>query len=134
MHASDCCVGIKKATTASACDGKAELVDMTPEMLQQLRVVAGICNAGEFDAATMNLPLRDRNIIGDATDQAVLRFSESLGSVHELRNMWRKRFDLAFNSKNKFMIRVHSINDPQAALEPALPKLETSAFDVDADM
>lgn len=25
--------------------------------------------------------------------------------------MWRKKFDLAFNSKNKFMIRVSSLAD-----------------------
>ena len=134
MHASDCCVGVVKATTASACDEKSSSIDMTPEILQQLRVVAGICNAGEFDAATMNLPLRDRKIIGDATDQAVLRFSESLGSVHELRTMWRKRFDLAFNSKNKFMIRVHSINNSPEALNLALPVVEASSFNQDTDM
>jgi len=57
----------------------------------------------------MNLPLHERKINGDATDQAILRFSESLGSVSELRSSWRKNFELAFNSKNKFMIRILSL-------------------------
>ena len=101
--------------------------------IKQLRAVAAICNAGEFDVTTINRPLADRTIIGDATDQAVLRLSESLGSVSETRNKWRKRFDLSFNSKNKFMIRVNSLVDSKG-LADALPVSEASAFDQDKDM
>ena len=57
----------------------------------------------------MTLPLNERKIHGDATDQAILRFSESLGPVSELKQLWRKTFELAFNSKNKFMIRTFSL-------------------------
>ena len=104
-----------------------------PNMIKQLRAVSAICNAGEFDVTTINQPLADRIIIGDATDQAVLRFSENLGAVQVTREMWRKRFDLAFNSKNKFMIRVNSLVD-QKGVEDALPVLEGSAFDHEKDM
>ncbi|OCK75312.1 calcium ATPase [Lepidopterella palustris CBS 459.81] len=76
------------------------------DVIDQLRVIAGLCNSGEFDASTAQLPLHERKIHGDATDQAILRLSESLGSVHELRNSWKKTFEIAFNSKNKFMIRL----------------------------
>lgn len=78
------------------------------DVLDELRLCAGLCNSGEFDAATMNLPLAERKINGDATDQAVLRLSESLGSVAELRRDWKKVFEIAFNSKNKFMVRMMS--------------------------
>jgi sodium/potassium-transporting ATPase subunit alpha len=92
---------------ASACD---EMMHRRRETksnngVEQLRLIAGLCNSGDFDAATMNHPLHERKINGDATDQAILRFSESLGPVAELRRSWRKNFELAFNSKNKFMIR-----------------------------
>lgn len=80
--------------------------------IEQLRTVADLCNAGEFDAASIHLPLDERKINGDATDQAVLRFSELLRSVAELQRMWRKRFDLTFKSKNKFMIQVFSSVEP----------------------
>jgi len=76
------------------------------DVMEELRLLSGLCNAGEFDAATMHLPVSERKINGDATDQAVLRLSESLGSVTELRQRWKKVFEIAFNSKNKFMIRV----------------------------
>lgn len=82
-------------------------------IIDQVRIVGGLCNSGEFDAATMHLPFSDRKINGDATDQAVLRLSESLGSVAELRRNFKKVFEIGFNSKNKFMIRLMSpVNQP----------------------
>lgn len=136
MTASDCCIGTKKMLPAEAIAQIAKLEDSaggSNNVIKQLRAVAAICNAGEFDVTTMNRPLPDRIILGDATDQAVLRVSESLGPVHETRGLWRKRFDLSFNSKNKFMIRVNSLVDPRG-LEDALPALEASSFDVEHDM
>lgn len=93
----------------------------------QLRAIAGLCNSGEFDASTNGLPLHERKINGDATDQAVLRFSESLGPVTELRNCWKKTFELAFNSKNKYMIRMLSIVRREAA-ELVLSPTEATNF------
>lgn len=76
------------------------------DVLEDLRLLAGLCNAGEFDAATMHLSVSERKINGDATDQAILRLSESLGSVAELRQTYKKVFEIVFNSKNKFMVRL----------------------------
>lgn len=78
------------------------------DIIDQVRILGGLCNSGEFDVATMHLPVSERRINGDATDQAVLRLSESLGSVAELRRDYKKVFEIAFNSKNKFMIRLMS--------------------------
>ena len=77
-------------------------------VIDHIRILGGLCNSGEFDAATMNLPIAERRINGDATDQAILRLSETLGSVTELRRDWKKVFEIAFNSKNKFMVRLMS--------------------------
>lgn len=95
--------------------------------VQQLRCIAGLCNAGEFDAATIHLPLPERKINGDPTDQAILRFSESLGPVSNLKQLWKKEFELAFNSKNKFMIRTLSLVDKQGT-SLALTAEEATAF------
>jgi sodium/potassium-transporting ATPase subunit alpha len=95
--------------------------------VDQLRAIAGLCNSGEFDMATEQLPLHDRRIIGDATDQALLRLSESLGPVSELRQMWKKTFELAFNSKNKYMIRTLALVEDDG-LKVALPAAEAEAF------
>lgn len=98
--------------------------------LDQLRVITGLCNSGEFDPATNHLPLPERKINGDATDQAILRFSEHLGSVSDLKNKWVKNFELAFNSKNKYMIRTLSLAD-KTGLCLALPRDEASQFQED---
>jgi magnesium-transporting ATPase (P-type) len=90
--------------------------------VHQLRALSGLCNAAEFDAAAENMPLDERPIFGDATDQAILRFSELLGPVSEMRRLWKKTWELAFNSKNKFMIRTFTVAESKgfgSALSPA---------------
>jgi len=74
------------------------------ETLEQLRVISGLCNAAQFDAATLHLPISSRKINGDATDTAILRFAEELGDVSDLTRNWKREFDLPFNSKNKYMV------------------------------
>jgi hypothetical protein len=95
--------------------------------LEQLRTIAGLCNSAEFDASTSYLPLSERKIYGNATDQAILRFSEYLGPVSELKKLWIKNFELAFNSKNKFMITTLSLAD-EAGLSLALSGGEAMHF------
>lgn len=74
------------------------------EGLEQLQFIAGMCNAAQFDASTNGLPVAQRKINGDATDAAVLRFAEELGSVNTFAAHWKLVFDLPFNSKNKYMV------------------------------
>jgi sodium/potassium-transporting ATPase subunit alpha len=76
------------------------------DALQQLHTVAGLCNAAQFDASTLNLPVSQRKINGDATDTAILRFAEELGSVDFLTENWKQEFELPFNSKNKYMVQL----------------------------
>ncbi|KAI9832078.1 MAG: hypothetical protein M1826_002406 [Phylliscum demangeonii] len=137
MFVTDACIAHQTMTPETARD----LVTLGPNTregapsgraVQQLRALAGLCNAGEFDATTAALPLHERVINGDATDQAVLRFSETLGPVSSLRLMWKKVFDMAFNSKNKFMIRVLAPVDA-AGLAVALPVREAEDF-ADGDL
>ncbi|PNS21486.1 Sodium/potassium-transporting ATPase subunit alpha-A [Sphaceloma murrayae] len=74
--------------------------------LQQLAVISGMCNAGEFDASTLKLPISERKVNGDATDSAILRFTEAMNTVENLRKFYRVIFKIAFNSKSKYMIHV----------------------------
>ena len=132
MTATDCSISKRRMTTEQAKGQMAKDLG-TSRAIQQLRAMAALCNAGEFDVTTMNLPLKERIIIGDATDQAILRFSEGLGPISEMRGSWRKRFELAFNSKNKFMIRVFSLSEVQG-LSYALDNNEASSFIQSSDM
>ncbi|KAH8841598.1 hypothetical protein MCOR27_000575 [Pyricularia oryzae] len=137
--------GNKMVVTDCALGGQTHTIEEAHELLQgsrsndseeclagsaidQLRTISALCNAGEFDAATRNLPLENRRINGDATDQAILRFAETMGSAMATRRCWQTRFDLAFNSKNKFMIRVLSNSDPNG-LADALSADTVSVFE-----
>lgn len=128
MYVTECSIATETMTPETARDKMiSDREDSRANAIEQLRAIAGRCNSGEFDTSTNNLPLHERKINGDATDQAVLRFSESLGPVTELRQSWRKTFELAFNSKNKFMIRMLSLVSSEG-LEVALSSTEAANF------
>ncbi|CAO1623254.1 unnamed protein product [Sympodiomycopsis kandeliae] len=80
--------------------------------LRSLAWLAGSCNAATFapeeDEKTRAVtPLADRPINGDATDSACLRLSaELLGDIESVRGGWNIIGNLAFNSKNKFAVKV----------------------------
>jgi sodium/potassium-transporting ATPase subunit alpha len=111
MFVTECSIGVKKMSPEEALSSMLTRKNSDNSVFQ-LRAIAGLCNASEFDAVTRHLPLANRKIAGDATDQAVFRFSESLGPVQDLQMLWKTTFELAFNSKNKFMIRTLALADP----------------------
>ncbi|PHH82146.1 hypothetical protein CDD82_6836 [Ophiocordyceps australis] len=108
MSLTDCSVGNVNMPVTSLLDDKEKRLDA----FGQLGALAALCNAAEMDAATQpDVPVAKRHVFGDATDSAVLRFSESLadGNVAYFRSCWHRVYELAFNSKNKFMIRTFKV-------------------------
>ncbi|PWN42087.1 K, P-type ATPase [Ceraceosorus guamensis] len=77
------------------------------DCLRQLAHVGAICTAASFDESTpANVPLSQRRIHGDATDQACFRYSEETFGVDRANSGWQVLSRLAFNSKNKFALHV----------------------------
>jgi sodium/potassium-transporting ATPase subunit alpha len=111
MTVTDYLVGKKAVPASEASDRYA-----TSEGLRQLANASAVCNEAEFDASTMDMPIADRKINGDATDSAILRFAESMSSVSDLRTAWRSIFKVAFNSKNKFAIQISKSETSDDAL------------------
>jgi sodium/potassium-transporting ATPase subunit alpha len=111
MTVTDCLIG-NNALSANAAAGVVELRPTNTESktlsngVIQLGQLCGLCNAGEFDAVTIHLPLEQRKLFGDATDQAILRFAESIYPVTDSLKKWKMVHRVPFNSKNKFMIQV----------------------------
>jgi sodium/potassium-transporting ATPase subunit alpha len=139
MIATDCLVGFHSIPVDIAKHevGSEDSNDSPPntnaKALTYLQVAAAVCNSGEFEPTTKHLPLAERKIIGDATDQAILRLSEKLGSTSKARDSWTTRFDLAFYSKNKFALRFVSASRQDAA-EEALGVDEAKTFSNKRDM
>ncbi|KAF1808571.1 Na/K ATPase alpha 1 subunit [Eremomyces bilateralis CBS 781.70] len=119
MTTSDCLVS-SEAMTANAAIGALELgqkdeyASQISRVLEEIAEIGALCNAGEFDASTINLPAEQRKVHGDATDSAILRFSEALIPVSQTREKWQRLYRLAFNSRNKFMIQVISLANQTA--------------------
>jgi sodium/potassium-transporting ATPase subunit alpha len=104
----------------------------------QLWHVAGLCCSAKFDSETIDRPLAERRILGDATDQAILRFGETLNPVSPLEKAWKQVLEIPFNSKNKvrplpalltdqFMLRIYEAPVFMTA-EEALSKDELSTY------
>lgn len=71
-----------------------------------LRRAALLCNDASFDPTSLNRPLAERIILGNATDAAILRFATA-GNEKEndtIRTSNPSIFDIPFNSKNKWML------------------------------
>ncbi|EPQ30905.1 uncharacterized protein PFL1_01803 [Pseudozyma flocculosa PF-1] len=100
----------------------------------QLQLVGAVCNAATFDAASCHLPVRERTVHGDATDTAILKMAEEMASgVERLSSAWTTRFQLAFNSKNKFMLKLVRASDAGAASR-AISIAEAERFDAERDL
>jgi magnesium-transporting ATPase (P-type) len=101
--------------------GVHSIAQVSQSASQQIRSLSGLCNAAEFDGKSQHLPLSERPIFGDATDQAILRFSERFGPVSETRQNWKSFYALAFDSKNKFMVKTFTpanSESPKMSLSP----------------
>ncbi|KAF9975980.1 hypothetical protein BGZ73_000145 [Actinomortierella ambigua] len=83
--------------------------------LRQLQMAALLCNNAKFDPETMEKPLTERLIIGDATDSALLRFAEQVSDTTGLSSCFERTFEIPFNSRNKWMMAVYqgSASKPQ---------------------
>lgn len=132
MSVTHCTIGnytmnVDEAEAEQTESASPEMAGIVTTAVGQVRAISALCNAAEFDAATMHQPIEQRRVYGDATDQAILRFSERLGPVQELRQCWQKTYDLAFNSKNKYMVRTFSLFK-RDCLADTLPDAEASEF------
>lgn len=76
--------------------------------ISDLAAIAGICNSAVFDEESMDQPIGLRLVHGDATDSAILRFSESIRPVQDSKADWDEVFKQNFNSKTKYMVKVSS--------------------------
>ncbi|TBU64935.1 sodium-potassium ATPase [Dichomitus squalens] len=83
------------------------LANATPEIesnLSQTVAVGVLCNAAMFGGDRGDA--LERAIAGDATDAAILRFSDSVLAADPLRSQWQEIFKVNFNSKNKYMLKL----------------------------
>jgi sodium/potassium-transporting ATPase subunit alpha len=73
-----------------------------------------LCNRAEFkaDAENMSLSIMQRDCLGDASEQAILKCCETtVGGVMSFRAGHKKVAEIPFNSSNKYQVSVHEPAD-----------------------
>ncbi len=68
---------------------------------------AELCNDASFDPTSLHLQPRDREVQGNATDSAVLRFVAGGMKADGGRTQQTRDFEVPFNSKNKWMLTMY---------------------------
>lgn len=106
MFVQDASILDTQYSTAEAQAVMVKDIEGARQSMEQLQLVGALCNAAQFDAATLDLPISQRRINGDATDCAILRFAAELGDTSIFSSQWVMKFELPFNSKNKFMVNI----------------------------
>ncbi|XP_067826827.1 potassium-transporting ATPase alpha chain 2-like [Heptranchias perlo] len=87
--------------------------DQISQTWTALAKVITLCNRAEFKAAQQDVPIMKREVVGDASETALLKFSETvIGNVMEFRKENIKIFEIPFNSTNKFQLSIHKTNNP----------------------
>jgi sodium/potassium-transporting ATPase subunit alpha len=79
-----------------------------------LERVACLCNRAEFIGAQDAVPVMKRDVKGDASEAALLKFTElSKGNIMSYRMNNKKVCEIPFNSVNKFQVSIHEIENIQ---------------------
>jgi sodium/potassium-transporting ATPase subunit alpha len=74
---------------------------------RQLQLATLLCNNAKFDNDSLNLPVAERKIHGDATDSALLRFGSQVADSSVLEPCFERTQEIPFNSRNKWMMAVY---------------------------
>ncbi|XP_048418221.2 potassium-transporting ATPase alpha chain 2-like isoform X3 [Stegostoma tigrinum] len=92
---------------------EAQTFDQTSQTWAVLAKIIALCNRAEFKPGQEDVPIMKREIVGDASESALLKFSETVfGNVMEFREENTKIFEIPFNSTNKFQLSIHRTNNP----------------------
>lgn len=110
MMVTDVCKGI----TTEVCNTPKEKASLESEeslhpMSSHFFTIASLCNDGFVDG--------NGEINGNATDKAILRYTEDKHHREDLERPWNGVFDIAFNSKDKYMAKLLKPNPDVQSLE-----------------
>ncbi|XP_053308670.1 potassium-transporting ATPase alpha chain 2-like [Spea bombifrons] len=93
-------------------DQTGDLFDQSSPTWQSLVMIATLCNRAEFSSDQEEIPISKRQVNGDASEAALLKFTEQLlGGVMELRQRNKKVIEIPFNSSNKYQVSIHVPED-----------------------
>ncbi|KJZ69730.1 hypothetical protein HIM_10870 [Hirsutella minnesotensis 3608] len=96
-----------------------ETESTNPNVLKLFQA-ALLCNDATFDPSTIHLPVPSRQVQGNATDAAVLRFASMTQRSEKVATTLPRVAQIPFNSKNKWMLTVHQESEAAVAAKEFL--------------
>lgn len=88
------------------------VVDKSEEEYKILYRAGCLCSRAEFIPGQDNIPILKKDVMGDASEAAILKFSElAEGDVMAYRKRYRKVCEIPFNSTDKFQLSIHVLPD-----------------------
>ncbi|CAN8067083.1 unnamed protein product [Agarophyton chilense] len=89
--------------------------DLEDPCFKELFFIGAICGKAVFDSKDMDenpdRSIDERKVNGDASEAGILKFSEKIRSVSDMRNRNKQVCTIPFNSANKFMITINKVAD-----------------------
>lgn len=103
----------------TAVGGNKATYDKDSESFKKYLAISALNSTTVFDANAVyedgkkleDIPVQDRKCIGDATECAILKFSETHTSVEKFRAENPRVAMIPFNSTNKWMLTIHQMQD-----------------------
>ena len=75
---------------------------------EELSKVACLCSNADFKPGDLDKPVVERELVGDATEQGILKCYENIEeNSEEVRQQNPKMIGIPFNSRNKYQASVH---------------------------
>ncbi|CAL8073692.1 unnamed protein product [Orchesella dallaii] len=103
---------VAEADTSEFLDGHARFKP-NDSGFKALARVARLCSRARFKPHQMDKPIFRREVQGDASEAAILRFMEThMGSVTKYRRKYKKIYERPFNSRTKLQIFVYEVKQP----------------------
>uniref|UniRef100_A0AAY5ERL1 Sodium/potassium-transporting ATPase subunit alpha n=1 Tax=Electrophorus electricus TaxID=8005 RepID=A0AAY5ERL1_ELEEL len=94
-------------------DQSGQSFDQSSETWRALGRVASLCNRAIFKPNQESVPVPKREVVGDASETALLKFTElTIGNIIDYRARFKKVCEVPFNSTNKFQLSIHELEDP----------------------
>ncbi|KAL1916323.1 uncharacterized protein VTP21DRAFT_5940 [Calcarisporiella thermophila] len=86
--------------------GEGETVSLDAPGISEILHISALCTRAKFDR--VDIPINQRQILGDATEAGLLRFAaEKLSNFNQLPELYPKIFEIPFNSDNKWHLSIH---------------------------
>ncbi|XP_027765945.1 potassium-transporting ATPase alpha chain 1-like, partial [Empidonax traillii] len=104
-------------------DQSGQSFDQSSATWTMLSRVIALCNRAQFKPGQDDVPVAKRDVIGDASETALLKFAEvTVGPVEAARGRHPKVAELPFNSSNKFQVSVHEAGEQQLLVLKGAPE------------